>query len=105
MALGSGLFCLARKGHGGGGDRSDLAAFASAALFVGFVSYYLFLRRLQYLTQTWYYVALIAFTAWAIDVLLSLLNDSRRWRIFRLCLVTLFVALTFRSLRSILHTR
>jgi hypothetical protein len=105
IALAASVSFLARKGFKANPERCDAAIFSLVALVIGSVGYYLFLRRLQYITQQWYYVALLAFTAVALDVLLSLFNDSKAWRIFRLGFLAVFVALTFGPVRFLAHTR
>lgn len=46
----------------------DAVLFAAVALVVGVVGYAVFLRALHYYTQPWYYIALVAFAACALDV-------------------------------------
>ena len=47
----------------------DALLFAAVALTVGVVAYAGFLRSLNYYTQPWYYITLVAFAACALDVL------------------------------------
>jgi len=47
----------------------DAALFAAVALVVGVIGYGAFLRMLHYYTQPWYYIALLAFVACALDVI------------------------------------
>jgi hypothetical protein len=48
---------------------SDALLFAAVALTVGVAAYAGFLRALNYYTQPWYYITLVAFAACALDVL------------------------------------
>jgi hypothetical protein len=47
----------------------DAVLFAAVALTVGVVGYAAFLRALQYYTQPWYYITIVAFVACGLDVL------------------------------------
>jgi len=47
----------------------DAILFATGALIVGIVGYAAFLRALHYYTQPWYYIALVAFVACALEVI------------------------------------
>jgi hypothetical protein len=106
IAFAAGIFCLVSKdADATNPSRSDIAIFSMTALLVGFAGYYLFLHQLQYPTQAWYYVALIAFTAVNIEVLTSLLDLGAGWRILRISVLVLFVGLTVGPVRSEVRTR
>ena len=47
----------------------DAVLFAAVALTVGVIGYAAFLRALQYYTQPWYYITIVAFVACGLDVL------------------------------------
>jgi hypothetical protein len=63
---------------------ADVALYAAVAATVALPAYYLFLQRLGYVTQVWYYIALLAFTGVALDVLLSLLARAPWLRVLRI---------------------
>lgn len=106
VAVGFGISCLfLAKSVNADRGRCDVVIYCSTALVVGLVAYHLFLRRLQYLTQPWYYLALMAFTAAALDALFSAIVRQPIWRLVRLVAVAGMIALTFSPVRSILQTR
>ena len=101
-----GIFALSgRRDSTGLPARVDLALFALTASLVALVAYFLFLNRLQYLTQQWYYIALLAFIAMAIDVLIALSNHSKGSRVFQILFLAAFVGLAFWPARSVVRTR
>jgi hypothetical protein len=51
--------------------RADLALFCVVSLLFGTVGYFVFLLRLHYLTQTWYYVELASLCAISLDGILG----------------------------------
>ena len=63
--------------------QKDLLIFSFIALPVGAVSYYAFLKLLNYPTQPWYYLALIAFCAASFDAIFSVICAQKVLRIFR----------------------
>ena len=80
------------------GDRA--AAFAVGVLLIGTVGYGLFLMVLNYRTQPWYYVTLMALAAVCLDVLYGRLiatagPNAPRWQLARLALVFALVMLTY----------
>jgi hypothetical protein len=81
----------------------DAILFAAVALIVGVVGYATFLRALQYYTQPWYYIALVAFVACALDVLFGAWPIATRRRILPLLLrsVRVMVALSLLCLVSL----
>jgi hypothetical protein len=64
----------------------DAMLFAAVALIVGVVGYALFLRGLQYYTQPWYYISLVAFVACALDVLFGAWPVTTRHQVLPLLL-------------------
>lgn len=64
----------------------DAALFAAVALVVAVIGYAAFLRMLHYYTQPWYYIALLAFAACALDVLFGVWPNSANHRILPLFL-------------------
>jgi hypothetical protein len=67
-------------------ERRGVALFASAAALAALGGFALFLLRLRYLTQPWYYVGLLALLAACIDAVLAASPRSRGGRAFRLAL-------------------
>lgn len=53
-----------------GRQRRAVALFCGVSLLVGIISYYLFLKLLNYYTQPWYYLSLVTFVAMCLDPLL-----------------------------------
>ncbi len=90
------------------GDRA--AAFALFTLVMGTVGYGLFLMVLNYHTQPWYYVTLMALAAVCLDVLYGRLLTTAgphapRWQFARLAFVLGFSMLTFLQAKQELLTR
>jgi hypothetical protein len=81
----------------------DAVLFAAVALTVGVVGYAAFLRALQYYTQPWYYITLVAFVACALDVLFGAWPGPTRRRALPLWLrsVRVTVALSLLYLVSL----
>ena len=106
VVLGGGMLCLltAEETRLGRGQR-DLILFSSVALVVAIVGYYLFLKKLQYPTQPWYYVALLTFVALPIDVASSAFSGFRTARIARLLVAGGIVAMTVLPAMSAVRTR
>jgi hypothetical protein len=69
-ALAAAARAIARRHSEAGRRDSAVAAFSGVALLVGIVSYYAFLKLLNYYTQPWYYLSLITFVAVCVDPLL-----------------------------------
>ena len=64
----------------------DTVFFAAIALIVGVAGYAAFLRALQYYTQPWYYVTLVAFAACVLDVVFGSWPIAARHRTLPLLL-------------------
>jgi uncharacterized membrane protein len=77
----------------------DAVLFAAVALTVGVIGYALFLRALQYKTQPWYYITVVAFVACAMDVLFGAWPLTTRCQVLPLLLrsvrVTVALSLLF----------
>lgn len=84
---------------------ADVALYAAVAAAVALPAYYLFLRRLEYVTQVWYYVGLLVFTGVALEVLLSTLARDRRLRWLRLATAVGAMAAAFPSALDASRTR
>jgi hypothetical protein len=63
----------------------DVVLFNVVLLGVGVIAYYAFLKRLDYLTQAWYYLIMLAFTAAAMDALVGASCFTAPARISRIC--------------------
>lgn len=79
-------------------EQRDVAFFSSVALLVGAVAYYLFLLRLRYVTEPWYYLAFMAFSAAAADASFSVMVDRVPRRVVRLTFVVALLVITLRPL-------
>lgn len=58
-------------------QHQDLALFCLTTLVISIPGYFLFLKILGYPTQPWYYLALMAIVALAVDGVLSIVDDRR----------------------------
>lgn len=81
----------------------DKVAFALASLAVGSVGSFLFLRKLSYVTQPWYYLTLLALVAVCLDIILGTLFRSQRARIVLGAGAVLVAVLTAASAADDLH--
>ena len=70
--------------------KRDLWLFSFATLFVGSLSYYIFLKALSYPTNPWYYLALITIVGVSFDGIFSCLIADQRFRIVRLIILVAF---------------
>jgi hypothetical protein len=73
--------------------QKDLLLFSVTAVAIGLVGYFLFLKNLKFGTQSWYYSALMAVSAVAIDAIFSVLGNWDRGRRLRLIFVVVILAL------------
>lgn len=73
----------------------DVALFASVTLIVGTIGIFVFLKTLSYVTQPWYYIALLASAAVCIDAISGSLIHSERARVARVASVLLIGVATF----------
>ncbi len=90
--------------------RERAILYALLSLVTGFISYGVFLKVLNYYTQPWYYITILALAAACLDVICSGLIDragtnARPWRLVRLALVFGFAALAFLQARQELLAR
>lgn len=87
-------------------ERKYLATFCVVSLVVGVVAYAGFLKLLSYYTQSWYYVALLAFVAVCIDPILSPAKSRVHQiaRAFAMALFLAFTALPSSKIISLRHT-
>jgi hypothetical protein len=93
-ALVMAVFCLVRPVElNVTAEQQDLLLFSVSALVVGAAGYFVFLRTLSFATQSWYYAALLAVAAMAIDGILSVLGNWERGRKLRLVFVTVALVL------------
>ena len=83
----------------------DFALFAMVALIVGGIAYFLFLKVLRYQTQPWYYFALMALVAVAVDILFSVAATERTWRVVRLVLAVAVAAVSLPTAWTQANTR
>jgi hypothetical protein len=73
----------------------QVALFAVATLIVGVPGLILFLDRLSYYTQPWYYLSLLAMVAVCIDAIFGAVIHDRAARIARLVVVSVVAAASF----------
>ncbi|MEP7248798.1 MAG: hypothetical protein ABI787_03350 [Spartobacteria bacterium] len=78
VAVATGISALYRRdpranaeSQGSSGGLPGPVLFAGVTLVVGVVAYTVFLRVLNYYTQPWYYIALVAFIACVLDILFA----------------------------------
>ncbi len=68
--------------------RADLALFCIVSMFFGMVGYMAFLMKLQYLTQTWYYIEMLCLCAISLDGILGANWPALRpWGLLRIGLL------------------
>lgn len=84
---------------------ANVALYAAVAAALALPVYYLFLQRLEYVTQVWYYLALLALTGVALDVLLSVLGRAPWLRGLRVAAALGLMALAFFPALSEARTR
>ena len=86
-------------------DQEDLLLFSVTTLAIGTAGYFLFLKTLKFGTQSWYYAALLAVAAMAIDCILSVLGNWERGRKLRLLFVLVALALVVPPLWKVVPMR
>lgn len=91
LALGAAAFLL-RRASALEDRHKDAVAFALAALATGIVAYLLFLLRLSYPMQPWYFLALMAMVAACLEGLLGHASGDARVRAARRAAVVLVMA-------------
>jgi hypothetical protein len=72
----------------------EVVVFWLVCLCVGVMGIFLFLTALSYLTEPWYYLALMALVGLSIDAIFGVLVQTPRDRAVRLAVVTLIAGLT-----------
>jgi hypothetical protein len=82
-----------------------VALFAVTSLIVVVPGIFLFLDRLSYPTQPWYYLSLLAMTALCIDAIAGALMSNRWARIARLAVVTVIAAASFATALRVVRVR
>lgn len=87
------------------GDRGDVALFAIVTGLAATVGFTLFLLRLQYITQPWYYIGLAAVVAVCAEAAIASCLRSRALRIARLGLALLALFAGFSGAWSALQAR
>jgi hypothetical protein len=86
--------------------RADLALFCVVSMVFGTVVYMAFLLKLQYLTQTWYYVEMLCLCAISLDGILGANRPALRpWGLFRIGLLVGMMTWNAGSAWEEAHTR
>ena len=86
--------------------RSDLALFCVVSMLFGTVGYMAFLTKLQYLTQTWYYVEMLCLCAISLDGILGATWPALRpWGLLRIGLLVGMMVWYAGSVWEEAHTR
>jgi len=86
-------------------EQRDNALFSLVTLLVAVLGVFLFLNRLSYLTQPWYYISLLALSAVCMDALFGALIHTSAGRITRLVAVLLLAGVTVVPVRKAVRTR
>ena len=82
-----------------------VALFAAGTLIIVVPGIFLFLDRLSYPTQPWYYLSLLAMVAVCIDAIFGALATNRWTRITRLVVVTFVAAASFPAASQVVRMR
>jgi hypothetical protein len=86
--------------------RTDLALFCAVTMLFGVLGYMLFLFRLQFLTQTWYYFEMLALCAIGLDGLLAANWPALRpWGLLRIGFMVAMLAWNASAAWEESHTR
>ncbi len=86
--------------------RTDLALFCFVSMLVGMAGYLVFLLKLQYLTQAWYYVEMLCLCAISLDGMLSANWPALRpWGLLRIGLLVVMMTWSAGSAWEEAHTR
>ena len=83
----------------------QVAVFAAATLIVVVPGIFLFLDRLSYPTQPWYYLSLLAMVALCIDAISGALVSNRWARILRLIVIAVIAVASFTKASQIVRVR
>ena len=88
------------------GGRADLALFCVVSMVFGIVGNMVFLLKLQYLTQTWYYVEMLCLCAISLDGMLGANWPALRpWGLLRIGFLVVMMTWSARSGWEEAHTR
>ncbi len=86
--------------------RADLALFCVVSMLLGIAGYWAFLMKLQYVTQTWYYLEMLCLCAIALDGLLGANWPALRpWGWLRIGFMVAMMSWGARSAWEEAHTR
>ena len=86
--------------------RSDLALFCVTSMLFGIAGFGVFLIRLQFFMQTWYYVEILSLCAISLDGILSASWPALRpWGLFRIGFMVVMMILGARPAWEEAHTR
>ena len=86
--------------------RADLALFCAVSMVFGVLGYFAFLVRLQYWTQSWYYVEILCLCAISLDGLFGASWPSLRpWGLLRIGFLMVLMAWGAKSAWEEAHTR
>ena len=86
-------------------QQRQVAVFAAATLIIVVPGIFLFLDRLSYPTQPWYYLSLLAMVALCIDAISGALISNRWARILRLIVVAVIAVASFTKASQIVRVR
>lgn len=105
-ALGFGIYCvIAQRKLRERQSQLELVLFSTTAIVVGLVGYFLFLKKLAYPTQPWYYIALMAFLATALEATFSILAGTPVGRMARLAVFACILGTSSVPAFAIVQTR
>ena len=99
------VYALLSRAGSGIPEKSQAALFCGVAILTGIPTYFVFLKALGFLTQPWYYVAMMALVAACLDAPLMLLVQSDAVRGARLVIVVVVIALTMQPVWKAVHVR
>ena len=86
--------------------RSDLALFCVVSLILGIAGYFVFLLKLQFFMQPWYFAGILTFCAISVDGILGANWPARRpWGLLRIGFMVAIMALSARPAWEEAHTR
>ena len=84
---------------------ADRRVFAAVALVAGTALYGGFLFAVGYITQPWYYLALLAFAGVCLDAVYGQRDDAPGWRALRLAVALSFALIVFEQSHARLRVR
>ena len=105
FAVSAALIELRRKTSWLPDDARMPVLYATVALIVGSLAQYVFLRKLSYLTQPWYYLTLIGLSILCADVILGKLAVAPIARIARIAAAVIIAGFTLPSAIALARTR